>query len=164
MTRLAHVGGNDREHFFTVANIESNKDQFRVLVLEDDKISLASASRTILKAVPESVILTAGSLADGRRLLKEHRFHLCVLDIQLPDGSGIDFLYDIQQTSPDACVAILTGVPLPQHRAQAEAFGVLHFMEKPADSRVLGPLVLEHPYPRLDARPERVHRGREQGH
>ena len=123
--------------------MESNKDQFRVLVLEDDKISLASASRTILKAVPESVILTAGCLADGRRLLKEHRFHLCVLDIQLPDGSGIDFLYDIQQTSSDACVAILTGVPLPQHREKAETLGVLHFMEKPADSRVLGPLALE---------------------
>ena len=143
MTRLARVGGNDWEHFLNVANTESNKDQFRVLVLEDDKISLASASRTILKAVPECVILAAGSLADGRRLLKEHRFHLCVLDIQLPDGSGIDFLYDIQLTSPDACVVILTGVPLPQYREQAEAFGVLHFMEKPADSRVLGPLVLE---------------------
>ena len=143
MTRLAGLCGNDAGHFFTVANTESNKEPFRVLVLEDDQISLASASQAILKAAPESVILSAGSLAEGRRLLDEHRFHLCVLDIQLPDGSGIDFLHDIQKKSPDACVAILTGVPLPQYQEQAEAFGVLHFMEKPADSRVLGPVIRE---------------------
>ena len=126
-----------------MANKASNNDRFCVLVLEDDQISLKSVSQSILKAAPESLILNAGSLAEGRRLLGEHGFNLCVLDIQLPDGSGIDFLYDIQQKAPLACVAMLTGVPLPDYRDQAEAFGVLHFMEKPADSRVLGPLVRE---------------------
>jgi FixJ family two-component response regulator len=121
----------------------SNNDQFRILVLEDDLISQVSASQVIQRAAPESILLMARSLAEGRRLLQKYEFHLCVLDIQLPDGSGIDFLYDIQQRSPQACVAILTGVPLPHYRDQAEAFGVLHFMEKPADAKVLGDLVRE---------------------
>ncbi len=141
MTRSVRVGGNASEPFKVVANSESNNEKFQVLLLEDDQISRASASQAILRSVPESVIHTATSLADARLLLKEHHFNLCVLDIQLPDGSGIDFLHDIQLAAPNACVAILTGVPLPLHREQAEAFGVLHFMEKPADSRVLGPLV-----------------------
>jgi CheY-like chemotaxis protein len=119
----------------------SNNDQFRVLVLEDDLISQVSASQVIQRAAPEGILLMARSLAEGRRLLAKYEFHLCVLDIQLPDGSGIDFLYDIQVSSPHACVAILTGVPLPHYRDQAEAFGVLHFMEKPADPKQLGGLV-----------------------
>ena len=126
---------------FTVSNTTTNNDTFRVLLLEDDPISQAFISKAVLRAAPDTTILLAPSLAEGRRLLGEHSPGLCVLDIQLPDGSGLDFLYDIQERVPDACVIILTAVPLPQHRDQAEAFGVLHFMEKPVDSRVLGEVV-----------------------
>lgn len=143
MTRPAGVGANGEEHFFDVATTALTNDSFRVLILEDDQISLASASQTVLRAAPEGVITSARTLAEGRRLIGEQKFQLCVLDIQLPDGLGIDFLHDIQQKIPDACVAILTGVPLPLYRDQAEAFGVLHFMEKPADSKTLGSLVRE---------------------
>ena len=121
----------------------NNNDTFRVLLLEDDRISQLSSSRAVLQAAPESVILLAPSLAEGRRLLADSMPQVCVLDIQLPDGSGLDFLHDVQAHAPAACVVILTGVPLPHHRDQAEAFGVLHFMEKPADSRSLGPLIRE---------------------
>lgn len=121
----------------------NNNDTFRVLLLEDDQISQLSSSRAVLQAVPESVILLAPSLAEGRRLLADSMPQVCVLDIQLPDGSGLDFLHDVQAHAPAACVVILTSVPLPHHRDQAEAFGVLHFMEKPADSRSLGPLIRE---------------------
>lgn len=143
MTQPAGVGANGVEHFFDVATTASTNDSFRVLILEDDQISLASASQTIQRAAAESVIVSARTLAEGRRLITEQKFHLCVLDIQLPDGLGIDFLHDIQQKLPDACVAILTGVPLPHYRDQAEAFGILHFMEKPADAKTLGALVRE---------------------
>ena len=122
----------------------SNKDdQFRILVLEDDLISQASASQAIQRAAPKGILLMARSLAEGRRMLDKYEFQFCVLDIQLPDGSGIDFLHEIQLHSPNASVVILTGVPLPHYRDQAEAFGVLHFMEKPADSKVLGGMVRE---------------------
>jgi len=135
--------GFDITLFENVSKATSHNDQFRVLVLEDDLISQVSASQVIQRAAPESILLMARSLAEGRRLLEKYEFHFCVLDIQLPDGSGIDFLYDIQSSSPQACVAMLTGVPLPHHRDQAEAFGVLHFMEKPADAKLLGALVRE---------------------
>lgn len=112
-------------------------------MLEDDVISQASVSQALQRAAPECVVLIARNLAEGRRLLETYAFQLCVLDLQLPDGSGIDFLYDVQLQAPQACVVISTGVPLPQYRDQAEAFGVLHFMEKPADARILGALVRE---------------------
>jgi CheY-like chemotaxis protein len=118
--------------------VKPTSETFEVLLLEDDQISQISASRAITRAVPEAKLLIAPTLAEARALLTSHQPQLCVLDIQLPDGSGIDFLYDVQTNAPTASVAILTGVPLPQYRDQAEAFGVLHFMEKPADSLALG--------------------------
>lgn len=126
-----------------MAATPSHNDSFRVLILEDDQISLASASQSILRVVPEAIVESARTLKEGRPLLTERKFQMCVLDIQLPDGLGIDFLHDIQATTPEACVVILTGVPLPHYREQAEAFGILHFLEKPADAKTLGPLVRE---------------------
>lgn len=118
--------------------MKSTSDSFEVLLLEDDKISQISASRAITRAVPDAKLLIAFTIAEARKLLASHQPRLCVLDIQLPDGSGIDFLYDVQEHAASASVVILTGVPLPHYRDQAEAFGVLHFMEKPADTRTLG--------------------------
>jgi DNA-binding response OmpR family regulator len=117
---------------------EAQTDQFHTLVLEDDRISQAMITQAIFRAVPDGLVLSARTLAEGRELLTEYEFHFCVLDIQLPDGIGIDFLHDIQTKSPNASLVILTAQPLPEYRDQAEAFGVLHFMEKTANLRVLG--------------------------
>ena len=124
-----------------MANASLKGDQFRTLVLEDDRISQALVTQAILRAVPEGLVLTASTLAEARQLVNAYPFHFGVVDIHLPDGSGIDFLHDLQSKSPDAAVVICTAVPLPEYRDQAEAFGVLHFMEKPVDPPVLGRLV-----------------------
>ena len=117
---------------------ESQTDQFHTLVLEDDRVSQAMITQAIFRAVPDGLVLSARTLAEGRELLAEYVFHFCVLDIQLPDGIGIDFLHDIQTKAANASVVIFTAQPLPEYRDQAEAFGVLHFMEKTANLRVLG--------------------------
>jgi CheY-like chemotaxis protein len=59
------------------------------------------------------------------------------VDIQLPDGCGIDFLPEISQRAPGASVIIVTAMRLPKYRERAAEFGVLHYMEKPVDMRVL---------------------------
>jgi len=41
------------------------------------------------------------TLADARALLKEGRFTLAILDISLPDGSGIELMQEISDTFPD---------------------------------------------------------------
>jgi DNA-binding response OmpR family regulator len=117
-----------------------SKTTFRTLVLEDDSASLALVAQAVRFELPEAEVLAARTMADARLLLKRYDLHLFILDIQLPDGCGIDFLYDIQLAQPDATVVIVTGVPLPEYRDQATAFGVLHFMEKPLNPRALGAL------------------------
>jgi len=135
-------GRNERGNpIFDVGTTSSKSDSFRTLVLEDDRTSQAMVTQAILRAVPESLVFSARTLAEGRELLKEFHFQFCVLDIQLPDGVGIDFLYDIQSQSPDASVVIFTATALPEYRDQAQAFGVLHFMEKTSSLRTLGSYV-----------------------
>jgi CheY-like chemotaxis protein len=126
-----------------VANTSPKSEPFRTLILEDDRTSQAMVTQAILRAVPESLVFSARNLAEGREMLDEFKFQFFVLDIQLPDGIGIDFLYDIQAKSSDASVVIFTATAMPEYRDQAQAFGVLHFMEKTANLRTLGGLVRE---------------------
>ena len=129
---------------FHVGNTASKTEPFRALILEDDRISQALIIQAMLRAVPDALVLTARTLAEARELIEEYEVHFCVLDIQLPDGIGIDFLHDIQIKSPNAGVVIFTARALPEYRDQAQAFGVLHFMEKTGHLGVLGGHARDH--------------------
>lgn len=151
MTQPTWNGRNEQRNLiFDVGNTSS--EQFRTLVLEDDRTSQAMVTQALLRAVPDGLVFSARTLAEGRDLLNDYSFNFCVLDIQLPDGIGIDFLYDIQTKSPDACVVIFTATALPEYRDQAQAFGVLHFMEKTANLRALGGLARDQ-WERVNGKP-----------
>lgn len=111
--------------------------KFGILVLEDAVVTSVLLSRAIEFELPDALVLRAQSLFEARLLLKTYEVHFFILDIQLPDGSGIDLLPEIVSKSPNAGVVILTAFTLPKYRARANEFGVLHFMEKPVDNQVL---------------------------
>ena len=60
----------------------------RILVVEDDA-ALGEGLRLTLE--PYECTLAA-TLAEGRACLQRQRFDLVVLDLNLPDGSGLDLL------------------------------------------------------------------------
>lgn len=94
--------------------------------------------------MPDAEVLIARTIADARLLLRRYDFQLFILDLTLPDGNGIDFLYDVQVAQPEAGVIIVSATALPETRDQAAAFGVLHFLEKPIEPKSFGSLVRSH--------------------
>jgi DNA-binding NarL/FixJ family response regulator len=118
--------------------------QFRILLLEDAFVTSVAIARALEFELPECVVMRAQSLYEARVLLKTYDFHFSVVDIQLPDGSGIDFLPEIAARAPGAGVSIITASPLPKYRQRASELGVLHFMEKPVDTPALARLIARH--------------------
>ena len=51
---------------------------------------------------------TAENLTKARALLTEHHYDLCLTDMRLPDGNGIDLVDHIQKNYPDTPVAVIT--------------------------------------------------------
>ena len=43
------------------------------------------------------VVATGGTVAEGLELADEFRFDLCILDVRLPDGTGIELCKQINQ-------------------------------------------------------------------
>lgn len=103
----------------------------RVLAVEDDARNAALLRAALEPAGYE--LLVAGSLAAARRWLTEDRPDLVLLDVGLPDGSGLDLARELRGSPTTAGVPIIVSSArvLPGDRAAAEAAGCDQFLSKP---------------------------------
>jgi two-component system response regulator PilR (NtrC family) len=84
---------------------------------------------------------SAATLADARSLLEEDRFDICLTDMRLPDGDGIDLVRHIQQHFPDLPVAVITAYGSMESAVEALKAGAFDFVSKPVNLNVLRNLV-----------------------
>jgi len=106
-------------------------------LLEDDLLTSLAMGRALEAQLPDCNVMRAQSLYEARLMLRTYDFGLFIMDVQLPDGCGIDFLPEIAERAPSAHVIVVTAMRLPKYRQQAAEFGVLHYMEKPVELLVL---------------------------
>ncbi len=83
----------------------------------------------------------AAGIAQARKLLQEKRFDLCLTDMKLPDGSGIELVEHIQQHHPDLPTAVITAHGNVESAVQALKAGAFDFVSKPVDLHMLRKLV-----------------------
>lgn len=84
---------------------------------------------------------TASSLGDARAQLARNRYDLCLTDMRLPDGSGIDLISEISQKYPDTPVAMITAFGNVDAAVEALKAGAFDFVAKPVELSVLRDLV-----------------------
>src|SRR5262249_17499838 len=76
-------------------------------------------------------VTTADDGAAAIRLLSKSSFDLALLDIQMPNASGIEVLKHIHQHTPATKAIMLTGYADLKHAMEAREFGALDFISKP---------------------------------
>ena len=84
---------------------------------------------------------TASSLHDARNLLRHHQYALCLTDMRLTDGSGIELVREITQLYPNTPVAVITAFGNQEAAVDALKAGAFDFVSKPVDLTVLRGLV-----------------------
>ena len=120
-------------------------EKFCVLVLDDDICLTTGVTKALRNGVPNAEVLTARSVAEAQLLLSEFKIHFFILDVNLPDGDGIDFLCDVRTLFPDARVMMVTSTaPLPQQEEKTRELGVLLYRQKPIDTKEIVQLVRAH--------------------
>jgi len=85
--------------------------------------------------------LSAQNLTAAKRHLTEYEFDLCLTDMRLPDGNGIDFVRHIQQHYPELPVAMITAHGNMESAIEALKAGAYDFVNKPVDIHDLRSLV-----------------------
>ena len=84
---------------------------------------------------------TASSLADARALLRGQPYALCLTDMRLADGSGLELVREIAQLYPRTPVAMITAYGNQEAAVEALKAGAFDFVSKPVDIAVLRGLV-----------------------
>ncbi len=83
----------------------------------------------------------AETVAQARTLLIKHKFDLCLTDMRLPDGNGIELVQHIQQVNPDLPVAVITAYGNMETAIHALKAGAFDFVSKPIELHVLRNLI-----------------------
>ena len=83
----------------------------------------------------------AADVASARAQLAEHRYDLCLTDMRLPDGTGLDLIAHIVARYPDTPVAMITAYGNVEAAVGALKAGAFDFVSKPVDLSVLRRLV-----------------------
>lgn len=108
------------------------------VVLVDDENVIRSALATMLSLEEDlQVVGEASSVADGSSLAATERPDVAVLDLQLPDGDGLELAERIAAASPATRCLILTSHARPGYLKRALAQGVLGFLPKTTSAEQL---------------------------
>ena len=110
-----------------------------VLVVDDEPDLLELVGLTLSRMSLKT--RTASDLQSARRLLKAERFDLCLTDMRLPDGDGLDLVAWIQENRADLPVAVITAHGNVESAVRALKLGAFDFVSKPLDLGVLRKLV-----------------------
>lgn len=110
-----------------------------VLVVDDepDICELLSITLQRMDLSPR----TASNVTAAQRMLKSEQFDLCLTDMQLPDGDGLELVKWIQQYSPSVPVAVITAHGNMETAVRALKLGAFDFVSKPLDLAGLRKLV-----------------------
>ena len=99
----------------------------RLLVIDDEE-NIGRSLKLILEREGYSVA-TGGTVAEGRAY--SNRVDAYLLDVRLPDGSGIDLLRHLRQSGVEAPVIMISGHGTIADAVEATRAGAFDFLEKP---------------------------------
>ena len=85
---------------------------------------------------------TANDIGHAKQLLSNGSYELCLTDMRLPDGNGIELVKHIQASHPELPVAVITAHGNMESAIVALKAGAFDFVSKPVDLQVLRNLVL----------------------
>jgi DNA-binding NtrC family response regulator len=74
---------------------------------------------------------TAGGVQDGLASFRDARYHMILIDLKLPDGSGMELLRTVRQAEPTQPVILMTAYGTIEESVQAMKYGAVDFVQKP---------------------------------
>jgi two-component system, NtrC family, response regulator PilR len=86
-------------------------------------------------------VISVGSMGEARERLRSARFDLCLTDMRLPDGEGLDLVRHIAGLGADLPVAVITAYGSAENAVAALKAGAFDYVSKPVGLEQLRALV-----------------------
>jgi len=114
-------------------------ERYLALIVDDEPDILELLEMTLARM--DIDCHSAQDLASAYALLENHNFDLCLTDMRLPDGDGIDLVKVMQQSYANIPVAMITAHGNMELAIRALKAGAFDFVSKPVDLTILRNLV-----------------------
>jgi DNA-binding NtrC family response regulator len=104
----------------------------RILIVDDDQSLFPLLERVL--SDEQRILLRASTLTKAREILKSEPVDLLLLDLYLPDGSGINLLSDLKKNGEIAKqprAIIMTAFGDWESHVKAYRLGVFYYLDKP---------------------------------
>jgi two-component system response regulator PilR (NtrC family) len=101
----------------------------RVLIVDDEPDLRELLELTLIKLGLDTD--TAGSLTEAKLCLDKREYQLCLTDMMLPDGNGLDLVRHLSEASPAVPVAVLTAYGSAESAVTALKAGAFDYLTKP---------------------------------
>lgn len=110
------------------------------ILIVDDEPDIRELLEITLQRMDKETI-GAEDLNSAMQLLANHDFDLCLTDMRLPDGNGIELVRHITQHYPEIPVAMITAHGNMESAIEALKAGAFDFVSKPVNLEILRNLV-----------------------
>ncbi len=111
----------------------------KVLIVDDEADLCELIEITLMRM--DIASQSALSIGEARQLLDTESFDLCITDMRLPDGNGIELVEYVQQHHNGLPIAVITAHGNMESAVKALKAGAFDFVSKPVDIQILRNLV-----------------------
>ena len=111
----------------------------KVLIVDDEADICELIEITLMRMGITSQ--SALNITDAKILLDTEPFDLCLTDMNLPDGNGIDLVDHVQKNFNDLPIAVITAHGNMESAVKALKAGAFDFVSKPVDIQILRSLI-----------------------
>lgn len=123
----------------TPVDSSRRRERRRVLVVDDEPDIRELLDLTLARMGLEADC--AGSLAEAKSFLATNQYQLCLTDMRLPDGSGLELVVHIGSSQRDLPVAVITAHGSAENAVSALKAGAFDYIAKPVSLEQLRGLV-----------------------
>src|ERR1022692_4743210 len=119
----------------TAPEVTTSTDKGRVLVV-DDELDIREGLETLLHLEGYSVDLAANG-TEGLRKIESRAYDMVLLDLMMPDRSGMDVLRDVRGRDRETPIFMITAYGSVEAAVEALKLGASDYFSKPWDNEKL---------------------------
>lgn len=127
MNKINNTHSQDKTHSTKILIVDDEPDIIELLELTLARMGMDVASAQLV--------------SDAKKLLDNNTFQLCLTDMRLPDGEGLELVRYINQFYSDLPVAVITAHGTPENAVAALKAGAFDYLSKPVGLKEVRDLV-----------------------
>lgn len=104
--------------------------EVKMLLVEDNKDFREHVGHMLRERFSSILVSEAGSCLDALEIMNNHVHNLIFMDINLPDGIGLDLTKTITDKYSESVVVVLSVNDMPEYREASFKSGASHFFSK----------------------------------